>query len=239
MTLSIPSLIASSAYPCVTGPLCLLACLPAGLCGVIPEPPLAQQMLVLSLIRKKQRSKSWDHSFADLVWPAYKLAIFMWRRNLESTTLLSVRGSNYFVKSFFFMSFGATCTLYLHSNTVLHQMIHKTVLILYLIRSDVHCPAPVPDIKQDSCPPFVKAEFFLSLLVTPAVSLTFSPGSGADQQSALPILNVKCEANSLCWSLRAGSSLKNDLLSVMSQISSTHAGWTEDYVWVFSPCHMY
>lgn len=79
------------------------------------------------------------------------------------------------------MSFGATCTLYLHSNTLLHQMIHKTVLTLYFIRSDVHCPAPVPDIKQDSCPPFVKAEFFLGLLVTPTV----------DQQSALPILDVK------------------------------------------------
>lgn len=239
MTLSIPSLIASSAYPCVTGPLCLLACLPAGLCGVIPEPPLAQQMLVLSLIRKKQRSKSWDHSFADLVWPAYKLAIFMWRRNLESTTLLSVRGSNYFVKYFFYMSFGPHALSTYIPILFYIKWFTKIVLILYLIRSDVHCPAPVPDIKQDSCPPFVKAEFFLSLLVTPAVSLTFSPGSGADQQSALPILNVKCEANSLCWSSRVGSSLKNDLLSVMSQISSTHAGWTEDYVWVFSPCHMY
>lgn len=70
-------------------------------------------------------------------------------------------------------------------------MIHNIVLTLYLIRSDVHCPALVPDITEDSCPPFVGAEFFLSLLLTPAVSLTFSPSSGVDQQSALPILDVK------------------------------------------------
>lgn len=70
-------------------------------------------------------------------------------------------------------------------------MIHNIVLTLYLIRSDVHCPALVPDITEDSCPPFVGAEFFLSLLLTPAVSLTFSPSSGVDQQSALPILYVK------------------------------------------------